>query len=196
MGLRAGDLRVGADYEGARLERRAVAIELRRRRRVGLGDLLSVVFENEETLRAAAEESLRAERVEDPESVAAEVARWQPLLPAAGELVATLYLEVADAAKLGELAGDLAGIAECVYLEVDARRSPGTVATPDEAAAASAAAPAAYLRFALSDSQREAWREGARVVLGVAHPRCSATTELSDEQRATVAQDLDLRGEV
>ena len=193
MGLRARDLRVGADYEGVRIERRAEAIELRRRRRVGLGDLLSVVFENEETLRAAAEEALRAERVEDPEFVAAEVARWQPLLPAAGELAASLYLEVADAAKLGAMAGDLAGIAESVYLEVDAHRSPAAVASPDDAAASPAAAPAAYLRFELSDSQREAWREGARVVLGVTHPRCSATTELSDEQRAAIAQDLDTR---
>jgi hypothetical protein len=186
MGLTARGLLVGADYEEVRLERRAAAIELRRRRRVSLGDLLSVVFENEETLRAAAEEALRAERVEDPESVAAEAARWRPLLPASGELTATLYLEVADVAKLGELAGDLIAIAGTLYLEVDARRSPATVSPPGDAGAA----PAAHLRFALSESQREAWREGARVVLGVSHPRCSATTELSDEQRAAIARDL------
>ncbi|MGD0834725.1 MAG: DUF3501 family protein [Candidatus Dormibacteria bacterium] len=190
-GLRAADLRVGADYEGARPERRAQAVELRRRRRVGLGDLLSLVFENAQTLRAAAEESLRAERLEDPESVGAEAARWQPLLPAPGQLAASLYLEVADAARLGALAADLAAIAATVYLEVDARRSPALVATPAAGAADSLPAPAAYLRFELTDSQREAWREGARVILGVAHPRCAATTELSDEQRAAIAQDLD-----
>lgn len=192
-GLRAGELRVGADYESARQDRRAEAIELRRRRRVGLGDLLSLVFENAQTLRAAAEEALRAERLEGEESVAAEAARWQPLLPAAGQLAASLYLEVADAARLGALAADLAAIAATVYLEVDARRSPALIATPAGPAAESLPAPAAYLRFELTESQSEAWREGARVVLGVAHPRCAATTELSDEQRAAVAQDLDPR---
>lgn len=190
MGLRAADLLVGAEYESARQERRAEAIELRRRRRAGLGDLLSLVFESAQTLRAAAEESLRAERLEDPDSVAAEAARWQTLLPAPGTLAASLYVEVADAAKLGALAGDVAAIASTVYVDVDGRRSPALVDTTGEGAG-SLPAPAAYLRFELTDSQREAWREGARVVLGVAHPRCAATTELSDEQRAAISQDLD-----
>ena len=50
------DLRVGAAYERARADARSDAIELRRRRRVDLGDLVSVVFESRETLAAAAEE--------------------------------------------------------------------------------------------------------------------------------------------
>ena len=188
MSLGPDDLRVGTAYELARGEARALAIEHRRRRRVDLGDLLSLVFESRETLLAAAEESLRADRIEEPERVAGEAASFRALLPPPGDLAASLYLEVSDAADLAPLLGELEAIAESVHLEIDGTRSQATL-LPLEARG-ERAAPAAFLLFSLTDSQREAWREGARVRLGVAHPRCSASTELSDEQRAAIAVDL------
>lgn len=188
MSLGPQDLRVGTSYELARGEARALAIELRRRRRVDLGDLLSLVFENRETLLAAAEESLRAERIEEPERVAGEAAGFRALLPPPGTLAASLYLEVTDAADLPPLLEELEAIAEGVHLEIDGTRAQAAVLPLG--AGGDRTAPAAYLLFTLTDSQREAWREGARVRLGVVHPRCSAITELSDEQRAAIAADL------
>jgi hypothetical protein len=182
------DLRVGASYESARGEARGAAIELRRRRRVDLGDLVSVVFESRETLAAAAEEALRAERVEDPERVAGEAGNFGLLLPPAGGLAASLFLEVSDAAELASVAAELDGIAGSVHLEIDGSRCPATVLPLGPAAEGSA--PVAYLRFDLTASQREAWVEGARVLLRVSHPRYSVSTELSDEQRAVIAADL------
>ena len=78
------ELRVGAAYEAARGGARAAAIELRRRRRVDLGDLISVVFESRDTLAAAAEEALRAERVEDPGGSAARPAGSRRCCPPRG----------------------------------------------------------------------------------------------------------------
>jgi len=182
------DLRVGASYEGSRGDARTAAVELRRRRRIDLGDLVSVVFENRDTLRAAVEEALRAERLTDPEQVAAEAERFGPLLPSDGGLAASLYLEVADAAELTSRLAELEGIAESVHLEIDGSRSPA--AAFPIGVTAGPATPAAYVRFKLTGSQREAWLEGARVVLAVEHPRYSARSELSDLQRAAVAADL------
>jgi hypothetical protein len=182
------DLRVGASYEGVRGDVRATAIELRRRRRIDLGDLISVVFESRETLLAAAEESLRAERVEDLERVAAEAGRFGLLLPPEGGLAASLFLEVSDAAELASVLAELDGIAESVHLEINGSPSQATVLSLG--AAVEGAAPVAYLCFSLTGSQREAWIEGARVLLCVDHPRYSASTELSDEQRAAIAVDL------
>ena len=90
MSLDSRDLRVGAAYERARAEARSDAIELRRRRRVDLGDLISVVFESRATLAAAAEEALRSERIEDLERVDEEAGRFGVLLPAAGGLRSAL----------------------------------------------------------------------------------------------------------
>ena len=188
MSLDPRELKVGPAYEVARADARAAAVELRRRRRVDLGDLLSVVFESRETLLAAAEEALRAERVEDPARVAVEAGGFTLLLPPEGGLAASLFLEVSDAAELAALLADLDGLAESVHLEIDGDRCPATVLPLG--AAAEGAAPVAYLHFALTASQREAWTEGARVLLRATHPRYSASTELSDEQRAAIAADL------
>jgi hypothetical protein len=188
MSLDPRDLRVGAAYERARADARSDAIELRRRRRVDLGDLMSVVFESRETLAAAAEEALRSERIEAPEKVDEEAGRFGLLLPPAGGLAATLFLEVSDAAEMASALTELEGVAESVQLEIDGSRVPAT-AFPFSAAAGGAP-PVAYLHFELTTSQREAWIEGARVLLRVAHPGYSASTELSDEQRATIAADL------
>jgi hypothetical protein len=103
MSLDSRDLRVGAAYERARAEARSDAIELRRRRRVDLGDLISVVFESRATLAAAAEEALRSERIEDLERVDEEAGRFGVLLPAAGGLAATLFVEVSDAAEMASV---------------------------------------------------------------------------------------------
>jgi hypothetical protein len=188
MSLDSRDLRVGAAYDRARADARFEAIQLRRRRRVDLGDLLSIVFESRETLAAAAEEALRSERIDDPERVREEADRFGLLLPPPGGLAATLYLEVSDAAEMASVLTELEGVAESVQLEVDGSRVPAT-ALPFSAAAPEAA-PVAYLRFELTASQREAWIEGARVLVRVVHPRCAASADLSDEQRATIAADL------
>lgn len=182
--LHSADLRIAADYERARPGARAEAIELRRLRRIQVGDLVSVVFENHETLRAAAEEALRADRVDQPEEVAAEASRFAALLPQPGGLGASLYLDVADPSELAGLDADLAGIAASVRLEV------AGVPAFAEVLPNQAGAPAAYLRFSLSDAQRDAWLEGAPVRIAVSHPRGAAATALSDEQRAALALDL------
>src|ERR1035438_1883505 len=126
MSLDPRDLRVGASYESARADARSDAIELRRRRRVDLGDLMSVVFESRETLAAAAEEALRSERIEAPEKVDEEAGRFGLLLPPAGGLSATLFLEVSDAAEMASALTELEGVAESVQLEIDGSRVPAT----------------------------------------------------------------------
>ena len=188
MSLDPEDLRVGASYEAARGDARAAAIELRRRRRIDLGDLISVVFESRETLAAAAEEALRAERIEDREEVRGEAGKFALLLPPEGGLAASLFVEVADAAEMASVLAELDGIAGSIHLEIDGSRCQAAAISPGPVA--EGAAPVAYLRFELTPSQREAWTEGARVLLRATHPRYSVGTELSDEQRAAIAADL------
>lgn len=184
MGLEAADLRTGSGYETVRGGARAEAMGRRRLRRVHLGELLSLVFENRETLRAAAEEALRAERVGEPSAVAAEAARFAALLPLRGGLAASLYLDVDDASELGGLTPELLEIGAAVRLEVA-----GSPAIP-EVLGSQVPTPALYLRFPLSAAQREAWLEGAPVQLVCDHPLLCASVALSDEQRAALAADL------
>jgi hypothetical protein len=185
--LGPGNVRVGAEYDGVRAEARKAAVELRRRRRVDLGDLLSLVFENSETLRSVAEEMLRAERIDDPRRIAAEVAAFAPLLSGPGQLAASLYLEIGDAAELSAMLAELEGLAASLYLEVGGTRV-GAVVEPLHAEAR--AQPASYVTFPLSEADREAWRRGAPVTVGASHPRCQVAAELSADQRRAIGEDL------
>ena len=106
--LTPADVRVGDAYEQVRAESRRDAAALKGPRRIALGDTLSLVFENRDTMRAVLEEMLRAERVDDAEEVAADVAAVNAVGdvrdPAtrkivAGARIARNSMEFADSAR-------------------------------------------------------------------------------------------------
>ena len=84
------------EYERQREAYRQAIIDLKRRRRIGIGDKITVVFENWETLRFQIQEMIRVERIVDPQKVQEELDVYNALLPASGELSATLLIELTD----------------------------------------------------------------------------------------------------
>jgi hypothetical protein len=186
--LTAGDVRPPAEYEPVRAEARRQVIELKRHRRVALGPLVSLVFENRETVRAVVEELLRAERIEDPQRIAEEVEVFNELIPGERELSATMFLEVTDPAELAQRLGELRGIENCVHLEVDGER----VEQMHEEGRSrdDRTSSVHYLRFRLSDAQRAAFLGGEPVVLVAEHPALRVRTELSEVQRMALAGDM------
>lgn len=182
------DVRVGDAYERVRAEQRAMLVERQRDRRVAIGDSLALVFENRLTLQASLEELLRTERTADPERVAAGAAAYSDVLPAEGDLAATLYVEAADPAELAQAVADLAGIAAGVFLEIGGERVGARAEVEDSSEAEPAAA--CGVSFRLEDRLRAAWLGGTSVVVGVEHPACSARTQLTEEQRRAIGADL------
>ncbi len=186
--LAVSDVRPPAAYEPVRAEARRQVIELKRHRRVSLGPLVSMVFENRETVRAVVEELLRAERIEDPERIAEEIAVFNELIPGDRELSATMFLEVTDPAELAERLGELRGIEAAVHLEVDGERA--AQVHEEGRSRADRTSSVHYLRFRLSDAQRAAFLGGGEVALVADHPNLSARVVLSENQRMALAGDL------
>jgi hypothetical protein len=186
--LAVSDVRPPAAYEPVRADARRQVIELKRHRRVSLGPLVSLVFENRETVRAVVEELLRAERIDDPDRIAEEVAVFNELIPGDRELSATMFIEVTDQAELAEKLTTLGGIEGAVHLEVDGERvdqqHEGGRSRDDRTSSVH------YLRFRLTDAQREAFLRGAEVALVADHPNLSARTVLSEQQRMALSADL------
>jgi hypothetical protein len=186
--LAVSDVRPPAVYEPVRADARRQIIELKRHRRVTLGPLVSLVFENRETVRAVVEELLRAERIDDPERIAEEVAVFNELIPADRELSATMFLEVTDPAELGERLAELRGIESAVHLEVDGER---TAQVHEQGRSRDDRTSSVhYLRFRLSDEQRAAFLRGAEVALVADHPALAVRTVLTEDQRMALAGDL------
>jgi hypothetical protein len=181
------DVRAGVHYEGVRGEERHRIGELKRTRRVRLGETLALVFENRDTIRSTLEEALRTERIDDPDRVAAERAAFNAVVPAQGELAAVLFLEVDDPADLAAAAAGVEGVEGAVFLEVAGARVrgiPEVVAPPGETS------PAHYVRFALEPAQRAAVLSGAPIAVGADHPNLTALVHLDEEQRQAIAVDL------
>ena len=91
-----------ADYERQREGFRARIIELKKRRRISVGPLITLVFENRATLLFQIQEMIRVEQIFDPAKVQEELDVYNALLPAAGELSATLLIEITDDARTKE----------------------------------------------------------------------------------------------
>lgn len=117
-------------YAGERDGARSRIIEIKRARRVSIGDRVTVVFENFETIRFQVQEMVFVERITDIDEIREECAVYNALLPGDRELSATLFVEVTDQASIADELNRLIGIDEHVVLSIDgievpARFEPG-----------------------------------------------------------------------
>ncbi len=104
------DLLSTADYERQREAFRARIIELKRRRRISVGPLITIVFENRDTLRFQIQEMIRVERIFDPAKVQDELDLYNALLPSPDELSATLLIEITDEAMMKQWLDQFMGL--------------------------------------------------------------------------------------
>jgi hypothetical protein len=186
--LRPSDIRAATAYEEDRAGARSRLVELKDVRRVELSAGLTLVFENRETLVAAIDESIRASRPSDPEdAVRRAVDAFNDLAPAPGALLATLYLEAADASELARMAGHHRGVEHSVYLEVGGERVEAVAAMGDDELEPAAAF---VISFPLGEAQRRGWQEGAEVTVGVDASSVSSRVQLSADQRWALAGDF------
>ena len=177
-------------YEKERDDFRSHIIEMKRRRRIPVGDLITIVFENTDTMRWQVQEMARAERMLTDDAIADQVATYNELIPNEGELSATLFIELTDDAKLREWLPKLVNVQHAVRFDladgshVDAVPEDEERLTRDDVTAT-----VHYLKFPFTPAQRELLASGpARIV--VDHPEYHAVAELTDEQRAELARDF------
>jgi len=87
-------------YEKQREEFRSRIIALKQRRRISIGPLVTMIFENRATLQFQIQEMIRVERIFDPAKVQDELNVYNAILPAPGELSATLLIEITEEAMM------------------------------------------------------------------------------------------------
>lgn len=100
--LLPSDLISTTEYERGREAFRSRIIELKRKRRISVGPVITLVFENRETLLFQLQEMIRVERIVDPAKVQDELDVYNELLPGPDELSATLLIEITEEAKMVE----------------------------------------------------------------------------------------------
>ena len=177
-------------YEPIRDDLRKKVIEVKRWRRVSVGENVTVVFENRTTMRFQVQEMLRAESIVDPARIQDELDVYNQLLPDDGELAATLFVEIVDEAEIRPTLHKLVGIDEHVTLEIAGE----SVRAVFEAGRSESdrISSVQYIRFRLPPSAQAALRRpGSTLALVIDHPAYHHRADLTDEARASLAADLD-----
>ena len=104
------------EYDRERDEFRRRIIEMKKRRRVQLGDLLTITFENTDTMRFQVQEMARIERMLTDEQIRNELDTYNTLIPGQNELSGTLFVEIDNKERLYEWLPKLVGIERAVSI--------------------------------------------------------------------------------
>jgi hypothetical protein len=190
---------ISTDFESYATRRSEVfraLVPLRRARRVRMGDLLTVEFENTDTLRIQVQEMVYVERITTAEAVADEVESYARLQPTSHSLVATMLVEIDDPAEIRSTLRELAGIQRSLALQIaDLPPAPGLeIPGPDEDPDVPSETVSVHmLRFTLTDEQRDAFRDPTvPVSLVVDHDAYSESAPVAGETRLSLLADLTL----
>jgi hypothetical protein len=108
-----------ATYEQERPAFRRHVMDVKSRRRVHVGEHLTFLFENAETLRYQVQEMLRVEQREAEQDIAHELATYNELLGGPGELGCTLLIEIDDAALRDVLLREWRALPAHLYAELE-----------------------------------------------------------------------------
>jgi hypothetical protein len=182
------DIKGPALYGPIRDDYRNRVIALKRNRRVLVGDLVALVFENRHTLTLQIEEILRAEGMTSDDQIESEIAVYNELMPDEHSLAATLFIELPPDADPYVILKRLVGLDEHVILHVGphairAAFEPGR-STEDRISAVQ------YTRYPLSDQARAALATpGTPIAVEIDHPNYRHKTVCSEELRASLAAD-------
>ena len=185
-------------YERERDEFRRAVIAEKKLRRVTVGPVVTLTFESRLTVRFQVQEMARAERMTTDEQIQHELDVYNRLLPALGELSATLFLELTSEEQLRTWLPRLVGIERSIVLRIgsgaDARlvRSVPEQEHESQLTREEVTSAVHYVRFPCTPDEVAAFAEGP-VTLLVDHPEYpegSAGVVLSDVSRVLLAGDL------
>ena len=177
-------------YERIRDEFRRRVINLKKNRRVGVGDRITFVFENHETVLFQIQEMLRAEHITDIDKIRFEVDTYNELIPADGELSATMLIEITEQEHIRPELVRLIGVDKAVSLRIGDRFIVPAEFEPGRSKEDNLSA-VQYVRFPLSPEVRTAFkddRQETRIMID--HANYQAQTLLNPEVQRSLAAEL------
>ncbi|HUY07477.1 MAG TPA: DUF3501 family protein [Acidimicrobiales bacterium] len=192
--LSLGDISDVRAYEREREDFRREVIALKKLRRIGVGPIVTVVFENRTTMRFQIQEMARAEKILSDAALEKELHAYNLLIPEVGELSMTVFLELTSQAQLREWLPKLVGIERSFVLRIgqgadllnvrgELDEGHASQLTREETTAA-----VHYVRFRLDLSEQRRFI-AERAVLVVEHPSYQHEYPLSRETKDALVAD-------
>ena len=153
---------------------------------------VSLLFENEFTLRYQVQEMLRIEKIFDEEGIESELGAYNPLVPDGSNLKATMLIEYTNEVERKVALAKLIGIEDRMFIEVEGRPRVYAIADEDlERENAEKTSAVHFVRFELTPEMKKALKGGAQLMIGCDHPNYPVhLEELAPETLASLLSDL------
>ncbi|MET0346155.1 MAG: DUF3501 family protein [Casimicrobiaceae bacterium] len=179
-------------YAKARKDFRARVIAHKKARTIHLGEHVTLIFEDELTIRYQVQEMLRIEKIFEEDGIEGELAAYNPLIPDGSNFKATMLIEYEDADERRHALGKLKGIEDRVWMQVEGCAKVFAIADEDlERENADKTSAVHFVRFEMSKEMVAALRYGVALGIGVDHPNYKAEIPaVSDATRSALIADL------
>ena len=179
-------------YAKARPAMRAEVMAHKKNRMVELGGHVTLIFEDEKTMRYQIQEMLRAERTFEEAGIQDELDAYNPLVPDGTNWKATMMIQYSDPDERKVALAKLKGIEDRVWVQVADQPKVFAIADEDlERENEEKTSSVHFLRFELDPTSIAAAKSGSPIRMGI--DLAAYTVEsmtLADTTRAALVVDL------
>ncbi len=179
-------------YAKQRPELRKQVIEHKKIRTVHLGNHVSLLFEDEKTLRYQVQEMLRIEKIFEDEGIQSELDAYNPLCPDGSNFKATMLIEYGNVAERKVALSKLIGIEDRLFIQVEGQSRVYAIADEDlDRENEEKTSAVHFVRFELTPDMKSALKSGAQMMIGCDHPNYLVhLEELPVDTLAALLKDL------
>jgi hypothetical protein len=179
-------------YAKQRKEFRAKVIAHKKNRTLTLGQHVTLIFEDELTIRYQIQEMLRIEKTFEEEGIQDELDAYNPLIPDGSNLKATMMIEYDDPVVRKRELAKLRGIEDKVYVQVDGHAKVYAIADEDlERENEEKTSSVHFLRFEFTPAMIASFKGGAAIAIGCDHPAYAVRVdEIAPAAQTSLARDF------
>jgi hypothetical protein len=178
-------------YARERSAYRSRVIAHKKLRTVHVGEHVTLIFEDEQTIRYQVQEMLRIERIFEEAGIRGELEAYNPLIPDGRNWKATMLIEYPEPEERRRELARLKGIEDRSWVQVEGCARVFAIADEDlERENEEKTSAVHFVRFELDPAMCAALKAGAGLTVGVDHPNYAASVAVAPEVRRSLAGDL------
>ena len=179
-------------YAKVRKDFRTEVIAHKRLRSLALGEHVTLLFEDEMTIRYQVQEMLRIEKIFEDAGIRDELEAYTPLIPDGRNFKATMMIEYSDPEVRAAELRKLKGIEDRVWLQVEGREKVWAIADEDlERENETKTSAVHFMRFELDKDMAEALKYGVALSAGISHPEYTVKVDpVGADFRNALVKDL------
>ena len=182
MTLKREDLLSLEDYSEKREKMRSDVILLKKNRLIQIGDNVSLLFENRETIQYQVQEMLRIEKIFEVQDIQEELSAYNPLIPSGLNLKATMLIEFPEENLRRQRLKEMHLVEDKVWMQIGESDRVFAVADEDmDRSNEEKTSAVHFLRFEFTKSMIESFKEGQSLYAGINHPKYNVRTKEVDK---------------